>query len=543
MREKEWDRKEDVEELLKKLVEIPSVTGSVAEIAMSEYIHFRLSQLEYFKTHSDQLVLQSTEDGRMLVSALVKNNQSKKTVVLISHFDVVDTEDYGEWRNLAFRPEELTETFRQNKENLSSAVLEDLKNEAWLFSRGSMDMKAGLACEMAMIEKACHGEFDGNLLLITVPDEEANSVGMRTAAQVLVDLREEHNLEYVTMLNTEPSFASYPGDDNKYIYTGSVGKVLPGFFCYGQETHVGEPYSGLNANYMVAEINRRMELNNDFCERVGEDVTPPPTNLMQKDLKEDYSVQIPHAAVILFNLLFLKKPLKEINAQLIKVAEEAASEIKAHITLRSQQFAKLRSFEPESVDVRVLTIEELVQEAQALVGKEEVERREAYILANFQELGDRDLSTRIVFDLASLCKHLAPMIVLFYSPPFYPAVSSAENAFIMNVKDQVVSYARKQQVDLTYQNYFFGLSDLSYAGMPQGLESLKALFENMPLYGTRYHLPVDALKALNIPVMNMGPYGKDAHKWTERLDTSYTFGVYLDLLKYTIDTLLAGGNV
>lgn len=534
----EWKNNEQLAELLMKLVEIPSVTGSISEIAMSEYIQMRLGELSYFKENPGQLVLHPTEDGRKLVSALVKNGETKKTVILISHFDVVDTDDYGEWKNIAFRPQELTANFEQDDDYVPDNVKEDIKKGNWLFGRGSMDMKAGLACEMAMIEKASEAAFDGNILLISVPDEEANSLGMRTAAQVLVDLREQYDLEYTTMLNAEPSFASYPGDEHKYIYTGSVGKVLPGFFCYGQETHVGEPFSGLNANYMVAEINRRMELNTDFCEKVGDDVTPPPTNLMQKDLKDDYSVQIPHAAVTLFNLMMLKKPLKEINEQLRKLAEEAAEDISDRFNEKSLEFSKLKSYEPSEVKVEVLTMEELISEAERLHGEDEVERRKAYILANYQELGDRDLSTRIVFDLASLCKHLAPMIVLFYSPPFYPAVSSADDERIMKVKDQVIDFAAEQDIELAYQNYFLGLSDLSYAGLPQSMDSLKALFGNMPLYEKRYTLPVDALKNLDIPVMNLGPYGKDAHKWTERLDQDYSFGPYVELLEFTIKALL-----
>ncbi len=533
-----WETREQLAELLMKLIEIPSVTGTLPEIAMSEYIQMRLSELPYFAENPGQLVLHPTEDGRKLVSALVKNGKSNKTVILISHFDVVNTEDYGEWKNVAFRPQELTMNFNRDDDYVPEAVKKDIKTGDWLFGRGSMDMKAGLACEMAMIEKASEEGFDGNLLLISVPDEEANSLGMRTAAQVLVDLRDQYGLEYVTMLNAEPSFASYPGDDHKYVYTGSVGKILPGFFCYGQETHVGEPFSGLNANYMVAEINRRLELNTDFCEKVGNDVTPPPTNLMQKDLKDDYSVQIPHAAVTLFNLMMLKKPLKDINEQLRKLAEDAAEAIGSRYNERSQQFSELQAYEPHSISVKVLTMEELVEEAERLHGPEEVERRKAYILANYQELGDRDLTTRIVFDLASLCKHLAPMIVLFYSPPFYPAVSSAENEQVMNVKEQVIDFAAEQGIELAYQNYFFGLSDLSYAGLPQSMDSLKALFGNMPLYERGYSLPIEALKALNIPVMNLGPYGKDAHKWTERLNLDYSFGPYVELLEFTIKALL-----
>ena len=50
--------------------------------------------------------------------------------------------------------------------------------------RGTMDMKCGLALQMAMIEQACEERFDGNVLLLAVPDEEVNSVGMSCCSKI-----------------------------------------------------------------------------------------------------------------------------------------------------------------------------------------------------------------------------------------------------------------------------------------------------------------------------------------------------------------------
>ena len=53
-----------------------------------------------------------------------------------------------------------------------------------------------------------------------------------------------------------------------------------------------------------------------------------------------------------------------------------------------------------------------------------------------------------------------------------------------------------------------------------------------------YPLPVDKIQELNIPALNYGCYGKDAHKWTERLYKPYTFGVLPKLILKTIDNFL-----
>ena len=54
---------------------------------------------------------------------------------------------------------------------------------------------------MSLLEKASMEQWKLNLLLLTVPDEEVNSVGMREAVPKLLQLAEEHKLNY--------SFESY----------------------------------------------------------------------------------------------------------------------------------------------------------------------------------------------------------------------------------------------------------------------------------------------------------------------------------------------
>ncbi|HET7579529.1 MAG TPA: M20/M25/M40 family metallo-hydrolase [Bacillales bacterium] len=534
-----WQTKEELTELLTNLVEHASVTGSSEEIAISEYLQIRLRELSYFQENPDHLQLHPTSDGRKFLTALVKRGLAKKTVVMLSHFDVVDVEDYGDWKNLAFRPLDLTNEINRNIEVMPDEVREDIESGDWLFGRGTMDMKAGASLQMSMLEKASEGEFDGNLLMLSVPDEEANSTGMIEAVEVLLDWAKKYELDYQAVLNSEPVFTRYPGDRNLYVYSGSVGKVLPGFFCYGRETHVGEPFAGLNANNMVAQLTQALELNTDFCEIVAGEVTPPPTNLMQKDLKEEYSTQIPHTAVTNFNILTMERPLDQLNDHLLKVAKDTAAQMEKDYYQKAKQYAEWQPFDPVDFQINIYTYDELLDMAEDAYGKDEIERRQAYISANYKELGDRDLSSRLVSDLAALCKDKAPMIVLFYNPPFYPAVSSRDNEHIQKVIEKVTRYSEEHyQISLKHQRFFAGLSDLSFTGLQLSLDDLNPLMTNMPLYGNGYDLPFDALRELNLPVMNLGPLGRDPHRWTERLELDYSFGTLHDTLSYTIGELL-----
>jgi arginine utilization protein RocB len=540
-----WQNKEQLLQLLCDLVAIPSVTGSQAEIDFPKYVKNQLGTLSYFQQHPHYLQLFPTGDGREFVVSLVKKSEDvSKTIILMSHFDVVDVEDYGTWKESAFDPKRLTKLFDERKEELSSEIQHEIESGNWLFGRGTMDMKCGLTMHMSMIEQATKGTFDGNILLLSVPDEEVNSVGMRSAVPVLLELAQKYNLDYKTALNSEPMFTRFPRDENNYIYMGTIGKVLPGFLCYGHETHVGEPFSGLNANYMASQLTCEMELNTDFCELVEGEATPPPTNLLQYGLKKDYSVQIPHRAVTLFNLFLLEKNMNDVTQSLLEVAKKVAWDVKQNVEKHAANYVKYGSFTPQDVDIRVLTYQQLIEYAVQTYGKDRVKQMEHQILAQRGNKDDRNVTIELVDEMSILCKELSPMIVLFFSPPYYPAICSRNHPHIQQVTSQMIDFA-KQKHDISLQkiNYFGGISDLSYVGLQYPIDSLQSLVSNMPLWDQGYSVPLQELERFDVPVLNLGPVGKDAHQHTERLDVDYSFERLADLLPVCIHKLLSNESI
>lgn len=534
-----WQSKEQLVDLLCELVQIPSVSGSAAEQEFPRAVMEQLRTLDYFHKHPAHLQAHPTGDGRCLVTALAKKEGVRDTIILISHFDVVSVEDYGAWHEHAFDPKTLTRLFSDRRQEMPEAVQQDLATGNWLFGRGTMDMKCGLVLHMSMIERACAGEFAGNLLLLTVPDEEANSAGMRAAVPVLLELAREHGLDYKTVVNSEPMFSRFPGDTDKYLYTGSIGKVLPGFLCYGKETHVGEPLAGLNANSMASQLTCELELNISYCEVIDGEATAPPTNLMQKDLKKGYSVQIPHRAVTLFNLFLLEKTIDQIVEPLLVSAKHAAEKILRNYKQQANLYSRHAPFSPPEPAIAVMTYEELHAYALRTYGKERVERLQEELIADRGDKDDRDMTIELVDGLAMLCKELSPMIILFFAPPFYPAVSSRSHPLIKRVAPRLEAYAeQKHGVRLKRQNYFGGISDLSYCGLQVPAAAMQPLVANMPLWEKGYSIPLQAMEAFDVPVLNLGPVGRDAHQWTERLEVDYAFDTLHKMLSHCIDLLL-----
>ena len=56
-----------------------------------------------------------------------------------------------------------------------------------------------------------------------------------------------------------------------------------------------------------------------------------------------------------------------------------------------------------------------------------------------------------------------------------------------------------------------------------------------------YSIPVEALLKLDVPIMNLGVKGYDAHKMTERLEKDYSLRILPELIHYLIARLDAEG--
>jgi len=89
-----------------------------------------------------------------------------------------------------------------------------------------------------------------------------------------------------------------------------------------------------------------------------------------------------------------------------------------------------------------------------------------------------------------------------------------------------------------YKKFFPYISDLSYGAAPKDPKIIAALKNNMPGFGSKYNLPLEDMQKLDLPVLDIGTFGKDAHKFTERLEKEYSFEVTPVLVYKTIMNLL-----
>lgn len=512
-----FDTPEKLRQLLCELVSWDSRTLTEGERFFSWKLQHKLSSMKYFMEHPDQITLIDAGLGRHSVHALYKHEKAQETIVLLSHFDTVHTEEYGALEPLAFYPEELTQKMAEGAAELPEAARIDAESGNYLFGRGTMDMKMGLALHMQLIEKASIEKWPVNLLLCTVPDEEVNSSGMRASVSELVRLQEEEGYRFKLFLNGEPSFSQSPSDTKEYIYSGTIGKIMPAALFYGKETHVGEPLKGITADFMASYLTSAMEWNPLFRETDQGETTPLPVTLQQKDLKLHYSTQTPQRAAALYNVFMFKRTAAEVMDLFEQVAAEAMNECNEAY----EAVCRRENAEPVG-KIRVMRFQELLQYAEEKLGAAEVARLKQEVLLK-DDADDREQSIGIVDSLMIECQELGPAVVLFYAPPYYPAVNTSNHPLVQDSIQFLQERAKVFDLPIEQVHYFNGICDLSYVHYIDEADHWKAFARNTPVYGETYSIPFEEMRRLTAPVLNVGPFGKDAHQKTERVHVDSAF--------------------
>ncbi|MCF7936186.1 MAG: M20/M25/M40 family metallo-hydrolase [Synergistales bacterium] len=541
--------KERLYRQLLELVAVPSVTGTDGEIETARRLRDSLAGEAYFQAHPEHLRLAPGPDGlrHSLVALVRAARETDRTVLCIGHFDVVDTDVYGDLEDLAFDPPALEKALREKQ--LEGAVREDLDSGDWIFGRGTMDMKCGVLLELDMLRESARDteRFDCNLVVAAVFDEEGSNTGMTSAVPVLAELAEAEGVRYIAAVNTEPTDAGLPGAATPGYFPGTIGKALPLVYTVGQEAHGGSYYSGLSATFLQDCINDELEARPELAETGAGTVTIPPFLLhRQCRQREHYSVSIPHYSAAYYNIFTLGRSPAEILELFREAAVRGAAKAldRLHTSYRSLRDAGYRGEPQLPTEAPVLTYRELHAEA-AANHPGDLRQAEAEWSAELAA-GGADLREQCIGLVERLLawRNRGPAVVVGLLPPFMPFRSSyghtEAEVSLRRAAADTARYARDRfGRTVAEMPAFGGLCDLSYVGCDMTPAEQRSLQENLPGWGALYSLPLEAMERLHMPIVNMGPLGRDAHTWKERLERDYALGELPHLLRRLVDRLAA----
>lgn len=548
---KQW--KDEVLELTKELVRHPSINGTIGERDIAYRIYDYFSECSYFREHPDHLRMVKThrdERERYNVFALVKGGDAslEETVILMGHMDTVGVDDYGKWKQLAFSSAELMERWKKAK--IPERVRRDLESGDWACGRGSVDMKSGVAANMVLTRYFAEHpeELKGNVLFLSECDEEDNSQGILSALSDFLNLAQEENLSYVAAINADYTSPRFEGDSNRYVYLGTVGKLLPAFFIAGKETHVGQAFEGFDPNLVAAELTCHLDYNPDFCDEMYGEVTLPPVSLKQTDLKTRYDVQTPISALVYYNYFVHSLSPKDVLEKLKGVAEEAVESAWQRYRYRHLAYCE-RTGDPlqfQEWKPRVFTYEELYHQCRDRYGSEFEESMRVFAmnLLNEEELDLRDYCRKMVEELWAWDEEQTPAVILFYASIYIPRIvlnekDTRDQRLIQAVRKAVQRIQPLCEHPIQVRNFFPYISDMSFLAISDDQEGIHSLEKNMPAWGTKHQMDVDTIQALDVPAVNIGPYGMDAHKQWERVEVPYSMEV-VPRLNYQVIKNLVG---
>lgn len=522
--------------MLKDLVAIPSVTESELESAPGEMLYKKLSALAYFRENPTHLRFTDTplEGSRhALKSLFVRVDAARKTlrtILLIGHYDVVSPACYGKLAEHAFDVDKLSEIMGADSDTL--------------YGRGVMDMKCGVAIEIALIEDFARDRtlFDVNIVLVLVGDEENSSAGMRGILPLLAEVQSE-GLDFLAAVNMEPGEAGQSGTVGPKVFLGTLGKLMPAFYIRGVGAHVGNCFDGFSAALVLSRLVEYAECRAEFGDPIHGECQPSWICLDMKTMRDGYSVTEPDRAYAYFNCFTTSNGPNDILAQMKSAADAALRGTAEQMTESCRAISAMGYRGSEFVAKKpvVYTFCELTEIARRHTGDHFDTELQHFIEA----LPQGDMRARGIKCVDFIADHSGtqgPYAVCFFLPPWLPVrtdftddprdVAAVEAS---RAVERVCS--EKYGLEMAEVEFFAGLCDLSYAGAKVSEDDVHALSENMPGWGQIYGIPLAEMRGLGLPVINLGPSGESPHRQDERLYLHYSLDVLPDLLVLLIREL------
>lgn len=544
----------EVKRLTEEMVKIPSINKEPGgETAVAQYVYDYYMSLPYFQKHPDYVKMFQTKNdfvSRHSTYGFVKGTKgnSNRTVILIGHIDTVGIDDYGTIRDYACDPQALPEKLKTL--NLPQEVWEDLKSGEYMFGRGALDMKSGVAGHMFLISYFSQHpqELDGNLIAIAECDEEDNSKGIITALDELVELKKTQGFEYVACINADYSTNHSPGDENRYLYYGSIGKQLPTFVAFGKESHVGNSFGALDPNLLIAEITKKMSLNVDLCDIADGEVCVPPISLKQTDTKPNYTVQTALVAMGYYNYFTHAMNPAQVMEKCKAVAVEAFDDVVEYLNVQYRKFCELCQTDYVRLPwkTRVYTYKELYDELSETYGEPFQKAILEYAQKLHKEEPALDLrfyGLKVIEEAWKWSKDKSPAIVIFFGSLYSANIEMTRNTpkerALLDAVEAAVQVVRPEAARQIKTRMFYPyISDSSFMAVCKGQSAVDALNDNMPSNPVKYFHNVEQIRQINVPVVNIGSFGRDGHTIFERVDMKHTFENVPNLTYETIRRLL-----
>lgn len=536
------------EELFLKLVGTESYTPE-GENNIADVILEIMKEQNYFRAHPElcglDIIPEDLNEFRYPWALYLAPQKTVATVLLTGHMDTVGIDNYERLKPYALSPHALHS--QMDMSHITTPLKEDLASDGWLAGRGTADMKGGLsALMMEFIRLTEEQDIPVNVLLIPVPDEERYSVGARACIHRIHRLRREHSLDFKLSLTAE----SHTRTDGKMVAsTGTIGKVQVNIVVSGEPKHIRFYYGGCSAALLAANIAAAIDGNPNLTEHHKDQKTPPPVCMYLRDTKTMYDVTVPASVDMAFTCqLFENSP-----ETLIRMMKEKVEDVINGFETRYRKDVDKWcdgvkvTFVPYDHHGKVMTFAELLALAEATdrdgFDKYYAELRKEVMETNKRgELNYNDATLKMIHGVLDFLSPTAPLVVIGLTPPFYPGFTNAaiidDEHCVSKLPEEILDFTKERfNLETRFEDYFPGISDMSYAATTYEQKEVGYLVENMPLWGDNYSIEFAKIQDLQIPVLNIGPWGKDIHTSQERVNRNSLFHENCEMIRFILEKI------
>ena len=114
----------------------------------------------------------------------------------------------------------------------------------------------------------------------------------------------------------------------------------------------------------------------------------------------------------------------------------------------------------------------------------------------------------------------------------------AERALLDAVEAAVEVVRPEAERQIKTRMFYPYISDSSFMAVCGDPSTIDALNDNMPSNPAKYYHDIEKIMQINVPVVNIGTFGRDGHMLTERVDMKHTFENVPNLTYETVCRLL-----
>jgi arginine utilization protein RocB len=498
---------ERIIELTRQLVAINSVVGTAGETALGDHLE-QLLQRETSGLPGISLLRIDRHDDHKppTLLALWRSPQAtRRTIILMGHYDVVGLEPYASLEDLALDSEALRAAYAAGPDPQMCSAAAD---PDWVFGRGWLDMKSGIAVNIELfLGIARRNELPLNLLLLLCSDEESQSRGLYAALPELNRLQREDGLEYIQVVNTDFCSPLFEGDNRRYLYSGTVGKFTLGLSVFGTTTHVGETFGGVNSSALAGYLAYALEHDRRFLQGYRGEWLPPPTVLHLADNRTRYDTMTTSAAALYANVFNLEADHKKLWRDILHELQRLLRRYDSEMRKRYNRFSARANLAPvrDKRPPELIDFATLLQRVAAHSGRPADELL-SEARSDLESTDERQAGIEVVTRLVTLLPQDRSIVVASLLHPWYtPRIEQdqARLAVLREVCDQQA---------LTQRHIYPYISDMSAFAWREGVPEI--LGQQSPLDQTPDS--PELLAGVSCPVLNIGPFGIGAHTGQER---------------------------